>query len=224
MHKKIKVGVVEDQLLFREGMKAILKSWQDIELVFESSNGYSVIDKLNEAGQEVPDVLLVDYSLPTEDNTEYNGVTLTIELKAAFPDVKVIILSMHEDENFIIHAIENGAHGYLIKESDPAEVYEAISAVHYRGSYINERALLALHRKMNKKMTTKSSPGIHLTQREVEILNLICQQMTAEEIAEKLFISVKTVNGHRANLLEKTQVKNVAGLVVYAIKNNIISI
>lgn len=224
MHKKIKVGVVEDQLLFREGMKAILKSWQDIELVFESSNGYSVIDKLNEIGQESPDVLLVDYSLPTEENTEYNGVTLTIELKAAFPDVKVIILSMHEEENFIIHAIEHGAHGYLIKESDPAEVYDAISAVHYRGSYINERALFALQRRMNKKVTKQSTHGIHLTHREIEILNLICQQMTAEEIAEKLFISVKTVNGHRANLLEKTQVKNVAGLVVYAIKNNIISI
>lgn len=224
MSKKIKVGVVEDQLLFREGMKAILRSWQDIELVFESPNGHSVKEKFIQNKQEIPDVVLVDYSLPSEKNVDYNGVMLTMELKVAFPDVKVIILSMHEDENFIIHAIENGAHGYLIKESDPAEVYEAISAVHYRGSYINERALLALQRNMNKRDSRKSSPGIHLTQREVEVLNLICQQMTAEEIAEKLFISVKTVNGHRANLLDKTQVKNVAGLVVYAIKNNIVSI
>lgn len=224
MRDKIKVGVVEDQLLFREGMKAILKSWQDIELVLESGNGISVIEKLERDGQQIPDVVLVDYSLPTENNTEYNGVMLTIELKAAFPSIKVIILSMHEDENFIIHAIENGAHGYLIKESDPAEVYEAISSVHTKGSYINERALVALQRNINKRVSQRYNPGIHLTPREIEVLNLICHQMTAEEIAEKLFISVKTVNGHRANLLEKTQVKNVAGLVVYAIKNNIITI
>jgi two-component system, NarL family, response regulator NreC len=223
MPEKIKVGLVEDQLLFRQGMKAIISVWPDIEVMFESADGYSVISKLKESSV-VPDVLLVDLSLPPLGKEEFSGVHVTDAVQKEFPQIKILILSVHKDENFIAQLIEHGAHGYLVKDCDPQEVYEAIVSVHQKGSYINERTLKALHHQMGKKSKPKilSTSVESLTKREQEILQLICQQYTAEEIGEKLFISAKTVDGHRNNLLQKTGARNVAGLVVYAFKNNLV--
>jgi len=223
---KISIGLVEDQFLFRQGMKAILSGSDNLEVIFESADGYSVIDKLKQMPRQ-PDVLLVDFSLPADPQSkrEYSGREVTVAIRASFPDIKIIILSVHEDENFIADAIEHGAHGYLVKDSDPGEVFDAIQSVYTKGSYINERALKALQKNINKKTKPRPvHPDARLTRREEEVLELVCQQLTAEEIAERLFISVKTVNGHRTNLLEKTGAKNVAGLVIYAIRNNIVTI
>jgi two-component system, NarL family, response regulator NreC len=223
MSEKIKIGLVEDQLLFRQGMKAILSSWPDTDVVFESADGHSIISKLKESNP-LPQVLLVDLSLPPLGNQEFSGAQVTDAVQQHFPEIKILILSVHKDENFIAQLIEHGAHGYLVKDSDPKEVREAILAVHQKGSYINERTLKALHHQMGKKRKPKvlSSAVELLTKREQEILQLICQQYTAEEIGEKLFISAKTVDGHRNNLLQKTGARNVAGLVVYAFKNNLV--
>jgi DNA-binding NarL/FixJ family response regulator len=224
MPDKIHVGLVEDQYLFREGMKALLGSWQEFDVVFESADGYSVISKLKETAT-IPHVMLVDLSLPPDGKNEFGGVQVTEAVRAAYPEVKIIILSVHTDENFITHVIEHGAHGYLVKDSDPREVKEAILAVHRTGSYVNQRTLEAIQRKLSHKERPKQSTStVVLTKREEEVLQLICRQFTAEEIAEKLFISVKTVNGHRTNLMQKTGAKNVAGLVMYAIKNNVVAI
>lgn len=222
MNQKINIGLVEDQLLFRQGMKAILSSWNNLEVAFESADGYSVIDKLKTTNP-IPDVMLVDLSLPASNGAEFNGRDVTVALLKHYPEVKIIILSGHSDENFIAQMIEFGAHGYLVKDSDPNEVYEAIISVHTRGSYINERALKALQKTAQRK-DRSSMINSQLTKRELEIMELICRQFTSEEIAEKLFISVKTVNGHRINLMEKTGAKNIAGLVIYAIKNNIVNV
>jgi DNA-binding NarL/FixJ family response regulator len=222
MTEKIYIGLVEDQSLFREGMKAILGYWQNIEVVFESDNGYSVVEKLKNA-QPMPDVLLVDLSLPPDGDKEFSGMDVTDAVLRSFPGIKILILSVHQDENFIAQLIERGAHGYLVKDCDPQELHEAILAVHTKGSYINDRTLQAIRNNMGRKNKAKalSSPSIQLTKREEEVLNLICQQFTSEEIGEKLFISVKTVNGHRNNLLEKTNSRNTAGLVIFALKNNL---
>ncbi|HTH58053.1 MAG TPA: response regulator transcription factor [Cyclobacteriaceae bacterium] len=222
MNQKINVGLVEDQILFRQGMKAILSNWKNLEVVFESAEGYTVVDKLKSA-TDLPHVMLVDLSLPPNNDTEFSGREVLAALQQHFPEMKVIILSGHRDENFIAQLIEMGAHGYLVKDCDPQEVYDAVTAVYSKGSYINERALHALQAKARRK------PGASrlvesLSKRELEVLELICKQHTSEEIAERLFISVKTVNGHRINLLEKTGAKNIAGLVIYAIKNNVIQI
>jgi two-component system, NarL family, response regulator NreC len=218
----IKIGLVEDQLLFRTGMKAILSTWPELQIVFESAEGYTVIEKLKTLA-DLPDVMLVDLSLPPNGKREYSGLELTRDLCLYFPNIKIIILSVHDDENFIARLIEEGAHGYLVKDCDPQEVYEAIVLVHNKGSYINERTLKAIQRNMGKKQRPiKAFEDI--TKREIEILQLTCKQYTAEEIGEKLFISVKTVNGHRNNLLQKTGSRNVTGLVIYAIKNNLVDI
>lgn len=218
---KITIGLVEDQLLFRQGIKAILSTWSVFEVIFESADGYSVIQKLNECSI-LPDVLLIDLSLPPNGKEEYSGLHLTKDLRELFPDIKIIVLSAHENENFIIQLIENGAHSYLVKDSDPEEVYDAITNVVVKGSYINERSLKAIQNNLGKKTVPQTIGGnatTVLTKREIEILDLICQEKTTDEIAEILFISPKTVNGHRNNLLQKTGARNVAGLVVYAMKN-----
>jgi two-component system, NarL family, response regulator NreC len=225
MNEKIYVGLVEDQSLFREGIKAILAYWNEIEVLFESDNGYSVIEKLKKM-ERVPDVLLVDLSLPPDGDKAFSGIDVTDAVLRSFPETKVLILSVHQDENFIAQLIEHGAHGYLVKDCDPQELKEAIIAVHTKGSYINERTLKAIQNNMGRKNKPKSmiDKTIQLTRREEEVLSLICLQYTSEMIGEKLFISVKTVNGHRNNLLEKTNARNTAGLVIFALKNNLVDI
>lgn len=218
----IYTGLIEDQILFREGMKAIISTWPDIEVIFESADGWSVTDKLKTL-KVVPHVMLVDLSLPPQGQREFSGLHVTQALTEAYPDMKILIVSVHEDENFINQVIECGAHGYLVKDCNPQEVRDAITTLYHKGSYINERTLRAMQHRMNKKVKTKRIDE-QITKREEEILQLVCQQYTAEEIAQKLFISVKTVNGHRNNLLQKTGSKNVTGLVLYAIRNNIIII
>lgn len=220
---KITIGLVEDQLLFRNGIKAILGSWDELEVIFESGEGYSVIERLQE-NSRVPDVMLVDLSLPANGNKPYSGEQLTLDLVAHFPQVKILILSAYQDEQFIARLIEIGAHGYLVKDSDPLEVYQAITGIRENGVYINQLALKAIQRNFGKRTKSLVSSTSDLTRREIEILQLTCEQYTAEEIGEKLFISVKTVNGHRANLLLKTNSRNVAGLVMYAIKNGLVEV
>lgn len=222
MNSTILIGLVEDQYLFREGMKAIINDWPNTKVIFESGDGFSVIEKLSHL-TTVPDVMLVDLSLPPHEGREFSGLHTLQALQDVYPDMKVVILSVHDDENYIAQLIESGAHGYLLKDSDPKEVHEAIVSVHTKGSYINGRTLQAIKNNMgNKKKERKTS--LEITKREEDILQLICQQHTAEEIAAKLFISVKTVNGHRNNLLQKTGSRNVTGLVIYAIKNRIVEL
>lgn len=223
---KIRIGLIEDQLLFRKGIKAILSTWPEIDVIFESEDGFSVVEKLKNAAI-VPDVLLVDLSLPPDGSREFTGVDVTDAIREHFPDIRIVILSIHEDENFIAQLIQHGAHGYLVKDSDPQEVYDAILAVREKGSYINKRTLQALqnsYRTSHKTKVPTNDMVIRFTRREEEVLELICRQHTSEEIGEKLFISVKTVNGHRNNLLQKTGSRNTAGLVIYAIKHGLAAV
>jgi DNA-binding NarL/FixJ family response regulator len=224
MSEVIKIGIVEDHHLFREGLKAIINGWPDVEVVFEAAEGYSVIDHLSNWQSNLPHIMILDLSLPPNGKEEYGGMHLTSDLLKHFPNIKIIVLSVHIDENFIAQLIEYGAHCYLVKDCDPQELYNAVFSVYTKGSYINERSLRAIQHNLNIKRTVRPQVALEITKREVEVLRLVCQQFTAEEIAERLFISVKTVNGHRNNLLQKTGSRNVTGLVIYAIKNNIVSL
>ena len=226
MEKKIHIGLVEDQHLFREGLKSLLSSWSDFEVVMESEDGFSVMDKLKKCSPK-PNVILLDLSLPQKDGQDFDGIAVTDAVIERYPEIKILILSVHNDDGFIAELIERGAHGYLVKDSDPDEVREAILSVYNKGSYINQRALMAIQKRMNqkgKKHSFQKSDEIPLTKREVEVLQLVCQQMTTGEIADKLFISMKTVDGHRNNLLQKTHSRNVAGLVLYALKKGLVEI
>ncbi|QEC53330.1 LuxR family two component transcriptional regulator [Anseongella ginsenosidimutans] len=216
---KIKITIVDDQLLFRKGMKELLKSYEELEIIGEAGNGRQFIDSLNNAGV-LPHLVLLDLNMPVLD-----GMETTKILRAEFPDIRIIVLSVHKEESYMAHLVELGAHGYLLKDAEPEEVRKAINSVYENGFYINEGLLRAIQNTLKNR--EKGFESIHpstFTARELEVLELICREFTTAEIAEKLFISIKTVNGHRDNLLRKAQVRNMAGLVVYALKYNIVTI
>lgn len=223
MATTIRIGLVDDQLLFRTGLKSILEQQQDFSVDFESSEGYTVAANL-ELLSELPHVMLIDLSLPPDGQQTYSGRDLVVALQKAYPAIKLLVLSVEEDPFAIAQLIELGASGYLVKSATPSEVCAAIRAVHVRGSYINQRALEAIQLRLSAPPEHFWQPATTLTRREVEVLQLICQQQTAEQIGKTLFISPKTVNGHRNNLLLKTESRNIAGLVMYAVKNGMVAL
>jgi DNA-binding NarL/FixJ family response regulator len=217
--KTITIAIADDQMLFRRGMAAIINSFDDMMVVCETDNGRKLLTFLETTTQK-PDVILMDLSMP-----ELNGIDTMKVIHEKYPDQKVIILSIHNEEKFVVHLIELGANAYLFKNAEPEDVENAIRGVVEKGFYFSESLMMTFQRRLNNKKTHVSvhdNIPITLTIREIEVMNLICQELTAQEIAEKLFISVRTVDGHRNNLLEKTGARNTAGLVIFAIKNNLV--
>jgi DNA-binding NarL/FixJ family response regulator len=218
----IKVGLVEDQKLFREGIKVLINTDEELDITFESPDGYSVMDRLLES-DHIPDVMLIDLSLPQNGAQEFNGWQVLSTLNQHYPEMRKLILSVNNDPYVIAQLIENGAHGYLAKDIEPQEVIDGIKSVVKNGSYINALALSAIQHKMSGAL---NEPIEHkdLTKREIEVVQLVAQGKPTHEIAEELFISEKTVNGHRNNILQKTGCRNAAGLVMYAVRHNIVEI
>lgn len=216
--KKIKLAIVDDQKLFLEGLRFIVNSFQDIEVIIEAANGKELIELLDP--ENLPDVILLDLQMP-----EMNGLETTNYVKANFSNIKIILLTLHNNESYINLLMENGANSYLVKNEDPKVLEKAIIAVFEKDYFFSDYVSKALLHKNKKKRSLtqdfQQSNNVKLSSRELEILTLICQQYTSPEIAKKLFITVRTVEGHRRNLLEKTSVRNTAGLVIFAIKNDL---
>lgn len=216
---KIKIAIADDQILFRKGMAAIINNLQKMEIILEADNGRAFLDALKMAPTK-PDVVLLDLSMP-----ELNGIETARILHNDYPEIRIIVLSVHSDYRYVAHLMELGINAYLFKNVEPAEVEKAILTVIEKGFYFNEVFLKTMQERLSGKkprILIQNNIPSTLTQRELEVLDLICRQYTAQEIAEKLFISIRTVDGHRNNLLEKTGVRNTAGLVVFAIKNNLL--
>ena len=211
----IHVAIAEDQRLFRECLVSLLNGFYRIQVGIKASNGKELLAKLNSAIPP-PHVVLLDLTMP-----EMNGLDTTRQLKKTFPDIKIIILSVHSEERHIVHMVGEGVNGYLVKNSELSEVINAVKAVHQKGFYFNESVMRAIHSGMGAKHEKSYNPNSPLTAREKQILELICHEHTTQEIAEKLFLSVRTVDGHRNNLLEKTGARNTAGLVIYALRNDL---
>lgn len=216
--KKIRVALIDDHLLFRRGMAAILKTYDEVEITLQASNGAALLAKLEE---NTVDVILLDLEMP-----EMDGIQTTKKLKIQFPAIKVLILSMYDDDHFIQHLMEVGANGYLLKDAEPDEVILAVQSVYESGFYFNARVSKVVLAGLAKKNKVKPvfRGNVQLTDREVEVLRLICEEQTNNEIGKKLFLSPRTVEGYRNRLLEKTNVRNTAGLVVFALKNRIVEI
>ncbi len=212
----IRIGITDDHKLFRRGMNSMLADFEGIEVLFEASNGQELLDELKKTAV---DLVLLDLQMP-----ELDGIATTPLLRAQYPDLKIIILSMHDDDQMIAHLMELGAHGYLLKDAEPEEVETAIRTILDQGFYFNERVSKAMLAGLvqKKKITPTFSHQTELSEREIEVLKLICQELTSQEIADKLFISKRTVEGHRNHLLEKIGAKNTVGLVVYAAQQGMI--
>lgn len=215
----IKVAVADDQALFRECLVETMNSLQTIKVILQAENGKELLDKIAELSEK-PQVILLDLDMPV-----MNGVETTKQLRERFPDIKIVILSIHEEEKYVTKMVQLGIHGYLAKNAKLQEVEKAIFAVHENGYYFNETLLRLFSAASSKKALSKKIPlDIDFSPRELEVLVLICREFTTSEIGEKLFISDRTAERHRKNLLAKTNSRNTAGLVIYAIKNQLFNI
>lgn len=206
--KKINVYLVDDHSLFREGLKFLLSTLDFVNEIYEAENGAQFIDGLK---TKQADLVLLDIEMP-----EMNGIEAAREALQINPEIKIIVLSMYSDDSYCFSMIDEGASGFLLKNSNFSEVKKAIIDVCEGKNYFSAEILLSLVNRINRK---KQLPAdVDLTEREIEVLYQICKGRSNPEIAELLSISKRTVDKHRENLLLKTQSKNTANLVVFAIK------
>jgi DNA-binding NarL/FixJ family response regulator len=215
---KITLGIVDDHKIFRNGLKATLEDCEDFDLILEASNGKELVGLLT---TKTPDVLLMDIKMP-----EMDGIQTATFVHQNYKKIKILALSMFNEDKYIVDMMKAGASGYLLKNAEPEEIIEAVSTVHSKGFYFNEHLSITLIKQLvgNDHSETIASNKADLNEREIEVLKLVCQECSNQEIADKIFLSVRTVEGYRARLFEKTGSKNLVGLVIYAIKRGIINV
>lgn len=214
--KTIKIAIADDHKIYRDGLKVGLAADGGLEVVLEAENGEDLINGLEAS---TPDVILMDLKMPIMD-----GMEATKEIRKNFNSIKVLVVTMYDDDKFIIHLMENGANGYLLKNADSDEIRKSIHAVYENGYYFNDLVNRALLKKLVLKRDFKPSfnQNIEFTERELEVLKLICEEKTAAEIGKEIFLSPRSIEGIRTKLIEKVGVRNTAGLVMFAIKNGIV--
>jgi DNA-binding NarL/FixJ family response regulator len=215
----INIALADDETLFLETLSFMLDRNPEFEVLFTASNGQELIDQLHDCAF-IPDVILTDLKMPV-----LNGVEATKKIRLDFPKIKIIALSSYDSDVFISNMLGVGAASYLVKDAKAEEVYTTIKQVHEKGFYYNDKLLAILHQNSQDQNFKKSALDEKLiSDREIEILELICKQQTTKEIADELSLSTRTVDRHRDSLLTKTNSRNVAGLVAFAIQNSILDL
>lgn len=212
----IKVAIADDHKIFRKGVVLSLRPYTNIRFVQEAEHGDDLLAGLKESE---PDVILMDLRMPGKD-----GIETTKIVSKQYPHIRIIILTMYEDERFVYHMMENGANGYLLKNAEPQEIRKAIMDVHEKGYYLNNfvnRILLKRSHSRNKVIPSLNNE-ITLSDKERDVLRFICMEFTAQEIAQKMEISPRTVEAIKDRLMERFGSKNTAGLVFFAVKNNLV--
>jgi two-component system, NarL family, response regulator DegU len=214
--KQLKVYIADDHTLFRKAMVNLLRSFERITDVKDAENGKELLTLIK---YEIPDVVIVDLQMPVMDGTETSSIILQ-----KYPDVKIIILTMHDSNKFILHMMDLGVHAFLLKNTEPDELEKAIYAVADKDFYHNELVAAVLRKSVTeKRMTQRPTFQLpELTEREKEVLLLICQELTMKEIGQRLFLSENTVRNHRVNIMEKVGVNNIVGLVKYAYDTGVV--
>lgn len=212
----IKYIVADDHAIFRQGIKYSLEGFEHLHCAGEAGSGEELMEVLKNT---TPDVILMDLKMPGMD-----GVAATKEVRSRYPGVKIIVLTMYDDEQYIMHMLDMGANAYLVKNTEPAEIAKAMSSVieneYYFSDMVSKTMLKNLVQK--RQLPVRFEKEISLNERETEILKLICKEYTTAEIAEKVFLSQRTVEGIRAGMLEKVGVRNTAGLVLYAARAGLV--
>jgi DNA-binding NarL/FixJ family response regulator len=208
--KKYKVIIADDHSLFRQGLKLILMDLNDIEVIADVPNGKELVEI---AGILQPDLVIMDINMPF-----LNGIEASKILARDHPEIKILVVSMYGDEQYYNSVIENGVKGFILKDADNSELKNAVRDILIGKTYFSQELLLRLIR-------SKQTPAnINLTNREQEILELICQGFGTVEISAKLFLSDRTIENHKASLFAKTGCKNSLSLVIFAIKNNLVTL
>lgn len=212
----IKVAIADDHKIFRKGVILSLKPYHNIQFVLEAENGEELIQGVEKVQ---PDIILMDLKMPVKD-----GIETTKYINKHFPAIKILILTMYEDERFVGHLMDSGANGYLLKSTDPEEIKQAITDVMRTGFYLNNFVNRVLIKKnyAKQKFNPNLNSEIVISDREKEVLSLVCLEYTAQEIAQKMDISARTVEAIKDRLMERFGVKNSVGLVFFAMKNSLI--
>lgn len=212
----IKVAIADDHKIFRKGVILSLRMYNNIRFVQEANDGNELLAGIAETA---PDVVLMDLRMPGKD-----GIEATKIISRQYPQIKVLVLTMYEDERFVYHMMENGANGYLLKNSEPAEIRRAIMEVHEKGYYLNNfvNRILLKRSHARQKVIPSLNSEITLSDKEKDVLRFICMEFTAAEIAQKMEISPRTVEAIKDRLMERFGSRNTAGLVFFAVKNNLI--
>lgn len=216
MTEKVKIALVDDHTLFRTGLAGLLSQHDGYDVVSDVGSGEEFLALLPNLDV---DVVFMDISMPGIDGGETTRRALVER-----PDLRIITLSMYGDDQYYTRMVECGASGFLLKDSDIDEVYAAVDSVVAGDSYFSPQLLGSLTRNMSRQPLLNVSDEDALSEREIEILVEVCRGLSNQEIADKLFISKRTVDKHRANILEKTGCKNTANLVVFAIKNHLVEL
>lgn len=210
--KKIKIAIIDDHDLFREGIRLVIGQIENFEVIFDTSNGNLFLGFLQNS---LPDVVLMDINMPVIDGVETTRKAIEIH-----KNLNVIALTMFSDLTHYTQMIQAGVKGFILKKSNKFELQQAIHAVVSGGNYFSQEIL----QKMAFQSVNYSSDAARLTQREIDVIKLICQGLTSQEISDKLFISQKTVEVHRTNIFRKAEVRNISSLLVWAIKNDYFTI
>ena len=217
-NNKKKVALTDDHKLLRNGLSGLINSFDDYEVIIEADNGKDLQSKMT--NDNLPDLVLIDINMPLMD-----GFATAQWIKQTYPLVKVMALSMYDNENSIIRMFKAGAKGYILKDSEPHELKAALDSIMTKGYYYSELVSGKLIHSINKlDEDTDVRNLIQLNDREIEFLKLACTEMTYKEIAEKMFLSPRTIDGYRDVLFEKLGLKTRVGLVMYAIKNGIVRV
>ncbi len=215
---KTRVLLAEDHTIVRKGLRSLLDKETGIKVVEEAEDGREAILKAEELH---PDVVVMDIAMPW-----LNGLEATRQIKKRFPDIKIIILTMHANEEYILQSLKAGASGYLVKKAAPVELISAINAVHKGNSFLSpsiSRTVIDEYIRRSKEISEGEEGFEQLTVREREVLQLIAEGRKTREIAELLYISIKTVETHRAHIMNKLDIQSTAELTRYAIRKGIIS-
>lgn len=219
MHDKINIAIVDDHALFRKSLTVLIDLFPRYKVLYDAANGTDFIAQLNP--KQLPDIVLMDINMPVMD-----GYSTTLWLKNNHPEVKVLALSTMDAETAIIKMIKSGAKGYVLKDAEPQELKQAFEEVMARGYFYNELISHKVLKSVYELTEPNNKLGIfaNLNEREIEFLKLVCTELTYKEIAAKLFVSVRTVEGYRDTLCEKLNLKTRVGLAMYAIKNNFVNL
>jgi len=215
--EQIKVLIVDDHEIFRKGLKMVINRFKNAKVIAEATNGKEFLEILD---KNLPDIVLMDIEMP-----EMNGIEATTKALEKYPDLKILALSMFNEDNYVESMIDSGVRGFLLKNINKEKLEKAIDTVYKGGNYYSEELWEFFTRRISThEEKTKPEEEYKLTKREQEILEMLSQGMSNKEIADKLFVSERTVIGHKSNLLSKTQCRNTLCLITYAIKNKMVDI
>ena len=216
MVSEIRIGIADDHKIFRKGVILSMRQYTNLRFVLEAENGEELLTLIPDS---MPEIILCDLKMPIKD-----GIDATKAITKMFPTIRVIILTMYEDDRFVGHLMDCGAAGYLLKNTEPAEVFKAINDVKHTGFYLSpfvNRILIKKNYSKQKFNPSLASEAV-LSEREKEVLMLVAMEFTATEIASKIFISARTVEAIKDRLMERFGVKNSVGLIFYAMKNRLL--